>query len=241
MKKQFILASTLFLGMSVTLPAASSAQSTQQITEDQDFYNQVEALDQKLIKQELIKTVDPYIIIKNNKFKLTNIKELKKEISKSELQMVKKQLDEVNQTVGKYDSVKTINKNTIQAVVTDEEIKNKLEESGYDLDSENKIDDESSILYSDRFQISASSNGINKVDWHWWGAEIWLSKTSVTNIMSGGIGATGSALGLLLPTVGAAAIIMLNGWIGGIYAGKYARACKFDYSWVNGPHNFRYQ
>jgi hypothetical protein len=236
MKKQFILASTLFLGMSVTLPAASSAQSTKQITEDQDFYNQGEALD-----QELIKTVNQYIIIKNNKFKLTNIKELKKEISKSDLQMVKKQLDEVNQTVGKYDSVKTINKNTIQAVVTDEEIKNKLEESGYNLDSENKINDESSILYSDGFQISASSNGINKVDWHWWGAEIWLSKTSVNNIISGGIGATSTALGLLLPGVGAAVIIMLNGWIGGIYAGKYARACKFDYSWVNGPHNFRYQ
>jgi hypothetical protein len=241
MKKHFVLASTIILATSVTLPAVSNAQSNQQVTE---YSNQ-----SKILDEETIKMVDQYIIIENNKFKITNNKELKEKISKSNLNKVKKQLDEVNKIVAKNDSIKKINKDTIQVKMTDEELKAKLEKSGYeyDLDIENKIDNTklnsfSSLNQSDGIQLlAASSNGINKVDWHWWGAEVWLSKTTVNNIINAGIAGGSVVLGALIPGLGAAALIALNGYIGSIYAGKYARECIFNVNWMGNVSKFRYQ
>lgn len=87
----------------------------------------------------------------------------------------------------------------------------------------------------------STENGINKVKFHWWGYELWLSKTSVTNILSGGISATALVPGLLIPGVGIAIALAVNAYVWSIFAGQKARASYFKYSLASGIHGFKYQ
>lgn len=217
MKKFFVPVLIIALAIFTISPAVSAQSEEREV--DQNF-----AVNKISLDEETISKIDKYIVIQNNKFEITNVKELKKEITESEFQKVEQQLDDVNMMVEKNENIKKVNDDAFQVEMTDQEFEAKIE--GYE---------------TNKFQLFAAKNGINKVKMHWWGAEVWLSRTTVTNIINGGVAGATVILGSLMPGIGHAALIALHGFLIGAFVDQKARAVKFNVNWVGKVSKFQYQ
>ncbi|MDQ0163275.1 hypothetical protein [Aeribacillus alveayuensis] len=134
--------------------------------------------------------VDPYVVVENNKFKLININELKQQLTKEEYKDVK-------------DSIKSANK--------------ELEKVNK---SELVVHDNALVLNADdEGEVSTLGWGEGKrgIAFHWWGIEIWLTKTDVRAIIKGGVAGGTTYLGALF------------GGIGGAVAGAVVAAILSEY------------
>ncbi|QDP41561.1 hypothetical protein [Radiobacillus deserti] len=231
MKKIFVLTLTIILAISTILPSVSQAEVGTKVKQPTVSGKVISKQNIKLDK-EIISIADKYISIKNNNFKITNYKKLKEQITKENLHLVKKQLHEVNKMIKSYEKVEKKDNDTLQFKMTDRELKAKVEKSGYEYDLN---------VGNDGIQLFSHNNGINKVDWHWWGAEIWLSKTTVANIINGGITGGTAILGWLIPGLGHALLIAAQGFIVGLFVSENARAIKFNISWNTYIWGFEYQ
>ncbi|EIM08337.1 hypothetical protein A1A1_01358 [Planococcus antarcticus DSM 14505] len=199
----------------------------------------VQEYEQVNFTEELIEKVNPYIITKGHTYELSNLDMLKEEISAEELAAVEEKIAEMNILLNQNDKIKELDNHVFEVIVTDDEIKEEFEANG----NENH-ELSNSLEYIDKYptySTLSTKNGINKVKFHWWGYELWLSKTSVTNILSGGIAATSLVLGLLIPGVGIAIALAVNSFVWSIFAGQKARASYFKYSLKSGIHGFKYQ
>jgi hypothetical protein len=241
-KRTFTLALSATLAFSALAPSVS-AHTSQEVEGNQNTSQQSENL-----SDALIDTVNPYIVVKDNKFQITNLEELKTKISSTELNEVRDQINYVNENLDKSDNVSKLDENTMEVTITDEELKSKAEKAGfdYDLGTESNVTSNitsvtSSLNTSDQFQTMAYKNGVNKLNWKWFGAEVWLSRTTVINIINAGISGGTIVLGVLFPAIGTVMLIALNAYIGSIYVGKNARACIVDVNWAGEPKNLRYQ
>lgn len=221
MKKVIINVVVLFLVIGLVAPSVSAKSNKEQVTEINST-----------LSQELINTVDPYIEVKKNSFKLTNSSELKKKISQSELELVEESLLQTNTALKANKDLKKVNNNTLEFKITDKELKTKVEKAGYKYDlnpkeASTELDKDSlSFDKSSGMQLAtAYKNGVNKVIWKWWGAEVWLSKTTVANIVGAGITGASVIVGSAIPGLGHAIALAANTFVlGAVYSSQYARA-----------------
>jgi RHS repeat-associated protein len=82
--------------------------------------------------------------------------------------------------------------------------------------------------------------GINKLSVYWWGVKVWLSSTTVGNILGGTIAAASIVLSILLPGIGWTIGIGIGGFILSAYASYYAPAIVVGYYW-NGRQRYAYK
>ncbi|ALX48278.1 hypothetical protein [Lentibacillus amyloliquefaciens] len=116
--------------------------------------------------------------------------------------------------------------------MTDKEITEKAAELGFEFNESGQKDGENHLF----------NEGINRINVHWWGFEIWLSETSVSRILTGGISAASSILTIMVPGVGIGVAAGVNTIIWSIFADQRARAVYFTYNVFTGSiNNFRYQ
>lgn len=236
MKKFFAVVLTMVLAISTVFPSVLHAQTTKQVHPKN---NKI------MLDKETLNTVDKYITIENDEFEIEQEEKLKKELSEREFKLVKMKMNHVNEKMEKVKDLVKVNKDMIQYVIIDRELKAKVEQTGYNYDLNAKLDN--SKMNSSFASLKArgiqlySTNGINKVDWHWWGAEIWLSKNTVTNIINAGVAGGTVILGSLIPGFGHALLIAANGLIISWFVGENTRAIKFNINWVGNISDFQYQ
>lgn len=199
----------------------------------------VQEYEQVDFTEELIEKVDPYIITNGHNYELSNLEELKEEISAEELAVVEEKIAEMNILLNQNDKIEELDNNVFEVVVTDEEITEELDANGYE-----NHELSNSLEYSNKYptySTLSTKNGVNKVNFHWWGYELWLSKNSVTNILTGGIAATSFVLGVLIPGIGIGIALAVNAYVWSIFAGQTAKPIYFKYSLKSGIHGFKYQ
>lgn len=223
MKKFIVTFLTLILIFSMVAPDISA--NSKSASESDNFQNG--------LSEELIEKVNPYIKVDGITYELSNVDILETKISKNELALVKVKIFEINSLLEKNENLKKTSDNTFKVEMTDRELAMEI--------GLNKSITKTPLVFDEGIQTYATKNGVNKVEFHWWEFEIWLSKTSVTNILTSGIATTLLVLGLLIPGVGIAVALAINGYIWSIFAGKKARAIYFKYSYVIGIYGFKYQ
>lgn len=187
------------------------------------------------LTEELIELVNPYVEIKNGKYNLTNISSLKKEISKREIELVMERIKEVNTLVKEHKKIEQSSDSFIYEV-SDEEMQKLANEAGYEYTTEilNVQNDNILSTYS-----AWSYNGVNKLEVFWWGVEIWLSKTTVGNIIGGTVTAGGVVINILLPGVGWTIAIAVAGFVIGATGSYYAKPIVVAYNWL-GEQKYAY-
>lgn len=223
MKKFIVTFLTLILIFSMVAPGISA--NSKSASESDNFQNG--------LSEELIEKVNPYIKVDGITYELSNVDILETKISKNELTLVKEKIFEINSLLEKNENLKKTSDNTFKVEMTDRELAMEI--------GLNKSITKTPLVFDEGIQTYATKNGVNKVEFHWWGFEIWLSKTSVTHILTGGIATTVLVLGLLIPGVGIAVALAINGYIWSIFAGQKAQAIYFKYSYVIGIYGFKYQ
>ncbi|MED1218818.1 hypothetical protein [Bacillus paralicheniformis] len=127
------------------------------------------------LSSELINKVDKFVVVENNKFVLKD--EGKLSLAKDEFAAVKAVLKEANQILNDVDKDKIVvdgNTVTIPSKATTEQ-----------------------------FSIAAKE-GKRAIKFHWWGAQIWLTKTDVIAIQRAGIAGGAAYLGSIFTGVGGA-------------------------------------
>lgn len=229
MKKYFLI---LLVGvMSFSIIPFNVSANFENSNENMSFENE--------LSETLIEKVDPHVKSNGYSYELFNLDKLERKISKSDLIKVEKKIVEINLLLEKNNEIEKVSNNIFEVEMTDEELKRRSENLGYD---NFKLDE--SIDYSNDYQnyyAKSTKNGINKVKFYWWGYKLWLSKTSVGNILSGGVSAAALVLGILIPGVGIAIALAVNAYIWGIFANQKARAIYFKYNLLTGISDFKYQ
>ncbi|MEC3606710.1 hypothetical protein P9126_06845 [Bacillus glycinifermentans] len=127
------------------------------------------------LSSELINKVDKFVVVENNKFVLND--EGKLSLAKNEFAAVKAALKEANQILNDVDKDKIVvdgNTVTIPSKATTEQ-----------------------------FSIAAKE-GKRAIKFHWWGMEIWLTKTDVAALAKAGIAGGAAYLGSIFTGVGGA-------------------------------------
>lgn len=164
---------------------------------------------------------------------------MKTKISKDELEKVEEKLTEINSLLMQNADFEKINNKTFEVEITDKEIEERANELGYDFDSEKSVGDSYDIQppSSDEMEHDIqpnASNGINKIKVHWWGYEIWLSKTSVSRIAQGGVATASLILGIMVPGIGIAVALAANTLVWSWVIDGKARAIYFQYNVITG-------
>ncbi|WP_240468625.1 RHS repeat-associated core domain-containing protein [Gracilibacillus sp. YIM 98692] len=86
------------------------------------------------------------------------------------------------------------------------------------------------VMYVD--PTGHSKEGVNKVIWRWWGVELWLSQSTVSYIVGGGISAAATILGLIFPGVGTAFALLAHSiLLTIIYDIKFAKPVVIGMHW----------
>lgn len=135
---------------------------------------------QGIISQELIQTVDSYVKLSNNQFLLTDEESLKERLSESEFKQVQESITLANQEINKV-------KNDIKYVEGNTVVVEGVQENA-------------------AFSLASSNEGINDLRFHWWGYEIFLSKSTMQKLVSVGIAAGGGYIGYLVKKIGEAVL-----------------------------------
>lgn len=188
---------------------------------------------EELISKEIIEIVNPYVKVTEESFKLTNVKELKGKISKKEFKQVKEQIKQSNIILKENNKLSKVNEDTFLYEINDLTVKEELEAGGYEYDLEKST----SIEYksSSNFEVESSGwdyNGYNRLYVKWWGVEVWLSKTTVANILAGTVAAGAVLLGIILPGIGWAIGIAVSSFIIGAIAAYNAKPIVVGVNWA---------
>ncbi|MCY7780966.1 hypothetical protein P9D47_22240 [Bacillus haynesii] len=144
------------------------------------------------LSSELINKVDKFVVVENNKFILND--EGKLSLAKNEFTAVKAALKEANQILNDVDKDKiVVDGNTVTIP---------------------------SKAITEQFSIAAKE-GKRAIKFHWWGMQIWLTKTDVIAIQKAGIAGGAAYLGSIFSGVGGAvagAIVstMISEYVAGI-------------------------
>lgn len=222
MKK--VLVNLIMMAMIFVMIAPGVSAQSNNVSKENSFKNG--------LSEELIKEVDEYVKVVGNSYELTNPNELNAKISKSDLDKVKKQIAKTNELLKQNGNFERTSNNNFKVEMTDKEITEKAAERGYEFDDSGQKDGDNHLF----------NEGINKVNVHWWGFEVWLSKTSVSRIISGGLGAASTVLGILTGGVAIPVAAAINAFVWSIFADQRARAIYFTHNVITGGiNNFEYQ
>ena len=117
------------------------------------------------LSQETIKKADKYVEIKDGKFVLNNEIYNDNSISVDDINKVNNSINNTNYSLEKSGKEVVVNtkNNSIEVTYSNEELLNKLENSGYNLENEISNDD-----------ISTFSAGVNKIEYFWWGFYLYV-------------------------------------------------------------------
>ena len=146
------------------------------------------------ITEEIISKADPYIDLgQNGLFEISNYDDLSQVLTVTEIELVEEQIRNINI-----------------------ELRNSI----YASDTENVSVDESSKLVTtyakdteDVSMATSRKEGVNKIEWHWFGIRIYLSKSVVNHILNGGVAAGATYIGLQFPGVGTTIALAISGYL----------------------------
>lgn len=146
------------------------------------------------ITEEIISKADPYIDLgQNGLFEISNYDDLSQVLTVTEIELVEEQIRNINI-----------------------ELRNSI----YASDTENVSVDESSKLVTtyakdteDVSMATSRKEGVNKIEWRWFGIRIYLSKSVVNHILNGGVAAGATYIGLQFPGVGTTIALAISGYL----------------------------
>ncbi|KAA1035780.1 hypothetical protein [Macrococcus equipercicus] len=205
-------ATTLLLGGFTSTTLASEIKVSNNTN---DVVNDAVKNEMTIVSEELINKANPFISVDDTNDKFILDKEsARNTLTENEVELVQKQLNKTNHLLHEE------NVNYVQ--------------HGESLIPENNAKVEKSIT------TYSTSEGINKVEFYWWGAKIWISKTAVRKVLETGAEGGGAALGAYLGGVPGA----LLGTIAGSLVSKFggpaaARAVYIKYNYALGIQDFQ--
>lgn len=146
------------------------------------------------ITEEIISKADPYIDLgQNGLFEISNYDDLSQVLTATEIELVEEQISNINI-----------------------ELRNSINAS----DTENVSIDESSKLVTiyakdteDVLMAASGKEGVNKIEWHWFGIRIYLSKSVVNHILNAGVTAGATYIGIQFPGVGTAIALAISAYL----------------------------
>lgn len=159
------------------------------------------------LNEEIISKSNPYINLdKNGLFEISNYDELSQVLTEMEIELVEKQIININI-----------------------ELKSSINAS----DAENVSIDESSKLVTiyakDALMPTSTEEGVNKIEWQWFGVRIYLSKSVVNHIINAGVTAGATYIGIQFPGVGTAIALAISTYLITEFGTQYiSRAIYLD-------------
>lgn len=146
------------------------------------------------ITEEIIRKADPYIDLgQNGLFEISNYDDLSQVLTVTEIELVEEQIRNINI-----------------------ELRNSI----YASDTENFSVDESSKLVTtyakdteEVLMATRRKEGVNKIEWRWFGIRIYLSKSVVNHILNAGVTAGATYIGIQFPGVGTAIALAISGYL----------------------------
>ncbi|CAM2972828.1 hypothetical protein HAHI6034_11780 [Hathewaya histolytica] len=180
-----VLATSMVFSTGTSVFAAESTQTNSR---------QVALSQSEDLTNQLVNKVDPFVKLNNDgEFYITNEDKLSKLITQEELEIVKNQIVQTNS--GIKESLKTsdtfhINQKIKSVTVSEFESNN------------------NQTLYR-----AASKEGVNKVEWVWFGVRIYLSKSAVNHILNAGVTAGATYIGIKFPGVGKAIATAVSSYL----------------------------
>lgn len=174
-----------------------------------------------IMTEDVLKEVEKYIVVKNGKYKL-DLKNDMKIFAPSLVKQVREQLNLVNLSL-KEAGITDLNieeGNTYE--ISDIEIRNNFNDAGIVL----PIEDEITIM----------AHGVTKVDFHWWGVDVYLSATALKMIYGGVAGGSTVAAAALLtiPVIGWAIALGIAGGVATVATVTQKHGYIFHYNTILG-------
>jgi len=140
-----------------------------------------------ILSNEIVAKADPYIALsKSGNFYISNVTKLQTILTAEEYSVVTLQLENTNKSTPKSNI--SINQKEKSITISSSESTN------------------ASIR-------ATSKEGVNKVEWIWFGIRIYLSKTTVNHILNLQVGAAATYLTIQFPGIGAAVAAFLATYI----------------------------
>ena len=137
------------------------------------------------ITEEIISKADPYIDLgQNGLFEISNYDDLSKVLTVTEIELVEEQISNIN-----IELRNSINASDIENISVDESSKLL---TIYAKDTE------------DVLMATSGKEGVNKIEWRWFGIRVYLSKSVVNHILNAGVAAGATYIGIQFPGVGIA-------------------------------------
>lgn len=132
------------------------------------------------LSENLIQTADQYVVVEENKFVLKDEKKLKEILSERDFEIVNNLVSQANNNLETISGANTaVVGNSVVVMPKDVSAK--------------------TISYA------KASEGKRAIKFHWWGIELWLTKTDVRAIVKGGISGGAAYLGSIFGIAGAVA------------------------------------
>ena len=156
------------------------------------------------IDEDIIQKTDPFISLNDNgQFYITDLNEIKTVLSSDELSIVQNKISETNSALSE------MNVSSSSLIIST---------------------DTNSISYISSSLVSRSNKeGVNKIEWKWFGARIFLSKSTVTHLLNLGVAAGATYLTIQFPGVGIAVATAIIAFLTTEFAtSKAARAIYID-------------
>lgn len=146
------------------------------------------------ITEEIISKADPYIDLgQNGLFEISNYDGLSKVLTVTEIELVEEQISNIN-----IELRNSINASDIENISVDESSKLL---TIYAKDTE------------DVLMATRGKEGVNKIEWRWFGIRVYLSKSVVNHILNAGVAAGAAYIGIQFPGVGIAIATAISAYL----------------------------
>lgn len=183
-KKAFILfMTTIIVFTGVSAPAFASEAENREVNQGNNIHMY------SSLTEEVLEDLESYIVVRDDQYHL----ELKSDVRYFAPEVVKQVREQL----------KMVNKSLKGAGITDLDIKNGNEYFISDFEMrENLI--AAGIELPEEPEMSIMAHGVTKVEWYWWGVDVYLSATALKMIyggVAGGATITAAAL-LTIPIIG---------------------------------------
>lgn len=219
MKKLFI--NVIIVAMFTLIIAPGVSAQSSNLSSDSDSFK--DHLSKKVLDE-----VEPYVVQENNSFKLKNKTQVQNKLSKNEFEAVEKQISKINASMKDQDNLKKVSgENAFSVEYTNEEVAKILKESGYKLDKS-----EQQLL---------AKEGKTKVNYHYWGVEVWLSRSVTSTIAEAGVNGAAALGGIISGGIAFPLLQTAAGFIAGKVVADKAKPVYFKLGAIQGLHDFKYQ
>ncbi|SDB83777.1 hypothetical protein SAMN05421734_101348 [Pelagirhabdus alkalitolerans] len=167
--------------------------------------------DYSVLSEDLMKTADDYIEVKDKQFEITNPQKLKDDIGKEAFEQVKDHVKVSNEQLSNVDENNLTVKNDRILTNTNPDI---------------------NTVHANTIHTS-SIEGRDDFEIYWWGYQVWLSRSTVESILNVGSTAGGTALGGKLGSLpGAVVGAVVGSVLQEFVTPSAARPVWVKYNWV---------